>query len=57
MVMNSLRNLTRLLQEPDALRGLDHLIERARCVLERYMDLPLQMPVRIRDHQQLARTA
>ena len=44
-----------LIAEPDALRGLDHLIERSRRVLDRYIRMPL--PVRKPDPKPLARTA
>jgi len=35
--MKSWTNLTALIQQPDALRGIDRLIEYSRRVLDRYM--------------------
>jgi len=42
--MKSWTNLTALIQEPDALRGIDHLIEYSRRVLDRYMRTPVREP-------------
>jgi hypothetical protein len=42
--MKSWTNLTALVQKPDALRGIDHLIEYSRCVLDRYMRTPVRKP-------------
>jgi hypothetical protein len=50
-------NLGAVIKEPDALRGLDHLVDRARRVLDRYMRIPVPMPVRNPDPKPLARTA
>lgn len=55
--MESWTNLAALLEERDTLRGLDHLIERVRRVLERYRHLPLRLPARKPDEKPLARTA
>jgi hypothetical protein len=38
--MSSSPQITGLIRQPDALRGLDHLIEYARRVLDRYMCVP-----------------
>ena len=38
--MSSPPQIIALIRQPDALRGLDHLIEYTRCVLDRYMNLP-----------------
>jgi hypothetical protein len=51
--MNRWTNLTAVIRQPDALRGLDHLIERARRVLDRYKRIPVLKP----DPRTLARTA
>jgi len=51
--MNRWKNLAAIIAEPDALRGLDHLIERARRVLDRNMRMPVRKP----DPKPLARTA
>jgi hypothetical protein len=42
--MSSSPKLTALVRQPDALRGLDHLIEQARRVLDRYMRIPAPKP-------------
>ena len=42
--MKSWTNLTALIQKPDALRGIDHLIEYSRRVLDRYMHTPEREP-------------
>lgn len=39
-VMNSWIDINALIEEPDALRGLDQLIEYAHCVLDRNMRPP-----------------
>jgi len=46
-------NLPVLIQQPDALQGLDSLIERARRVLNRYKRIPVVKP----EPRKLARTA
>ena len=46
------QNLPQLISEPDALRGLDHLIELARRILNRNMRMPVRKP-----EEPLARTA
>ena len=51
--MTSWININALIEEPDALRGLDQLIEYAHCVLDRNMRVPL----RNADEQSAARTA
>jgi hypothetical protein len=51
--MESRTNLVVLIKEPEALRGLDRLIECARRVLERDMPLPEREPAQ----KPLARTA
>ncbi len=38
--MSSPPQITALIRQPDALRGLDHLIEYARSVVYRYMRVP-----------------
>jgi len=38
--MSNSPKLTALVRQPDALRGIDHLIEHARRVLDRYMRMP-----------------
>ena len=38
--MNSSPQITGLIRQPDALLGIDHLIECARRVLDRYMRVP-----------------
>jgi len=55
--MKSKTTLTALIKEPDAFRGLDHLIESARRVLDRYMRTPVRMPERNSEQKPLARTA
>jgi len=50
-------NLNAVLKEPEALRGLDHLIESTRRVLDRYMRVPLPMPAPQADPKPLARIA
>ena len=50
--MNSWININALIEEPDALRGLEQLIEYAHCVLDRYMGKPAG-----KDEKPLARTA
>lgn len=51
--MESRTNIRALIEDPDALRGLDRLIECARRVLDRNM----RMPVRNAEQKPLARTA
>jgi len=51
--MNGWTNISALLTEPEALRGLDRLIEYARSVVDRYM----RVPARNADHESLARVA
>ena len=55
--MKVLTNLGAVLKEPDALRGLDLLVERARSVVDRYMRVPVSMPAPKSDPKVLARTA
>ena len=51
--MNRRTTLTVLIKDPTALRGLDHLIEQVRRVLDRHMC----MPTRKLESKTLARTA
>ena len=46
-----------IIGRPDALKGLDHLMERTRRVLDRYMRIPVPMPARKPDPKPLGRTA
>lgn len=55
--MNGWPNLSAVVGNPDALRGLDHLVERARRVLERYMRVPVPLSARKPDPKPLGRTA
>lgn len=55
--MDDLTKLALVLEAPEALRGLDQLMERVRRVLERYAHVPLRMPLRTPDQSRLARTA
>lgn len=55
--MDGRTNITALIGAPDALRGLDHLIEHARRVLDRYRYVPLRLPVRKPEEKTLGRTA
>ena len=51
--MNSWTKFRALLEDPDALRGLDHLMECARRVLDRNLRMPMRQP----DPKPLGRTA
>jgi hypothetical protein len=51
--MKSWTNLATLIQKPEALRGIDHLIEYSRRVLDRYMRTPERKP----EQKKLARVA
>jgi len=51
--MSSSPQITGLLRQPDALLGIDHLIDYARRVLDRYMRMPAPKP----EQKPLARVA
>ena len=55
--MKGWTNFSAVVKEPDALRGLDHLMERARRVVERYMRIPVPLPARKPNPKPLGRTA
>ena len=55
--MNGWTNFDAVLKEPTALKGLDVLMDRARRVLDRYMRIPMPMPVRKPEPKPLGRTA
>jgi len=52
-IMSSPPHITALIQQPDAFRGLDHLIDCARRVLDRYT----RLPERRTDQRPLSRVA